>query len=134
MKYTVIKRKGASLRELGREEVALDNPKTLEELLRQLCVYEYHKQSSRKGEGDDELCDRLEANVGVGKIDFGRTYNSKKDSIDKALAVMFQDFEDGLFRVYMNGEEYKELDDLLRNEEENEIVIVKLVMMAGKMW
>lgn len=55
-------------------------------------------------------------------------------TVQKAWNILRQDFEDGLFRAYFNGEEYTKLDDELKIKEENELVIIKLVMMAGRLW
>ena len=54
--------------------------------------------------------------------------------MDKALEVMVQDFLDGLFRVFINGEEYKALDEKLKLQGENEVVFIRFVMMAGRLW
>ena len=48
--------------------------------------------------------------------------------------LLEQDFSDGLFRVFFNGEEYTNLTDVLDVQEENELVIIRLIMMAGRLW
>ena len=54
--------------------------------------------------------------------------------IKAAVQVMLQDFEDGLFRVYLNGEECLDLKGKLAVKDEDEVVLLRFVMLAGRMW
>ena len=47
---------------------------------------------------------------------------------------MFQDFEDGLYRVYIDGEEYTELSGPVSLEENAQVVFLRLVMLSGRLW
>ena len=55
-------------------------------------------------------------------------------TVQKAWNILRTGSRMDLFRVYFNGEEYTKLDDELKIREENELVIIKLVMMAGRLW
>ena len=54
--------------------------------------------------------------------------------VETAVQVMLQDFEDGLFRIYFNGEECLDLKGKLAVKDEDEVVLIRLVMLAGRMW
>ena len=58
----------------------------------------------------------------------------RKYTKEQAWDILEQDFSDGLFRVFFNGEEYTNLTDVLDVQEENELVIIRLIMMAGRLW
>ena len=110
MKIKVVKRKAASNKELSHEIYEIPDVKYLHELLYQIM----RKELS----GTPELSS-------AGK---------EKYTAEQAWNIVKQDFEDGLFRVFFNQEEYKKLEDTLKVKEENELVIIRLVMMAGRLW
>ena len=109
MKIWVVRKKASSLRELGREALELPEVSNLRELLTAAAEKEF-------------------------KVSFGESYNENKASLEKAIQVMFQDFEDGLFRVYLNEREYKELLEPTELHDGDELVLIRLVMLAGRMW
>lgn len=133
MRLHVIKRKASSLRELGRETVELPKVSTLRELLTAFTVFEFKRQHEER-----ELTvldkEEIQQQARLGRVKFAERYNSKKGDMEKAVDVMLQDYEDGLFRVYRNGEECVNLDEPLDIEEEDEFVFVRLVMLAGRLW
>lgn len=55
-------------------------------------------------------------------------------TLEHAVQVMIQDFEDGLFRVYLNGTECTDLKEHLGVKDEDEIVFIRFIMLAGRMW
>ncbi len=118
MKINVVKRKAVSGRELSRIPYEIPDVKYLHELLYEIMTAEMS--------GTPDLSS-------AGKIAY-EPYNDKKYTTEQAWDILKQDFEDGLFRVFFNEEEYKNLDDTLNVKEENELVIIKLVMMAGRLW
>ena len=119
MKIKIIKKKASSLKELSHEDIELEQIETLKDLLVQITIYEFYKQHTSKQEllTQDEINEQAQ----LGKI-------------TKIIEVMLQDYHDGLFRVFLNKEECGDLDEKLVFEEENEVVIIKLVMMAGRLW
>ncbi len=107
MNFSVVKKKDSSLRELSREKVEFEEIDTLQDLLKKMCIYKYTKQSN----SEKTLLSKneIQQSAYCGKIDFDVKYNEKKYDIDKAQDVMIQDFKDGLFRVYINGNESTDL-------------------------
>lgn len=107
----VKKRKAGSYRDLTYEEYQIDKVKTVEELLIEILKIEL--KNAREKEN---------------------SYNSNVYSLEKAVHVMKQDYLDGLFRVFFNQKEYNVLEDEIEWQEENELVFIKLVMLAGRLW
>ena len=118
MKIKVVKRKAASNKELSHELYEIPDVKYLHELLYQIMLKELS--------GTPELSS-------AGKIVY-ETYQKQKYTAEQAWNIVKQDFEDGLFRVFFNQEKYGKLEDTLKVKEENELVIIRLVMMAGRLW
>lgn len=133
MKITIIKKKAASRKEMARVEIDIAEVETLKELLQEICLYEFQQHHNPK---QDSLLDtqHIKDMATIGKVSFGSLYNENNEDIEKAMAVMLQDFEDGLFRVFLNRQEYTKLDEKLVFKEVNEVVFIRLVMMAGRLW
>ena len=107
----VKKRKAGSYRDLSFEEYDIKQVNSLEELLIQVTSMELMKERENE-----------------------KLYNRQVYSMEKAVEIMKQDFEDGLFRVFFNQREYVSLEEVLEWQEENELVFIRLVMMAGRLW
>lgn len=112
----VKKRKVGSYKDLGVETYHLENIKTLDDLLCQLVAVT-----------------QMSSSESIGKFTFEK-YNENTIGYTKAIDIMRQDFKDGLFRVFFNEKEYLSLEDILDFKEENECVLIRLVMMAGRLW
>ncbi|XCP84414.1 hypothetical protein ABXS75_15315 [Roseburia hominis] len=133
MKIQVIKKKASSLRELERETVEIPKVSTLKEFLAEMVSYELLR-SQKETENPVLKEQDITAQSRLGRVSFGVNYNENRPDSQKALEVMLQDFTDGLFRVFINGEEYLKLDDTLHMEDGDEVVFIRLVMLAGRMW
>lgn len=120
MKVNIKKRKVGSLKDLAFETYEVENVVTLQDLLCQLVAIEQMNLSTKDTSSP-------------GKITFGK-YNENNIDYTQAIQIMKQDFEDGLFRVFFNEKEYTTLDEVLECREENECVLIRLVMMAGRLW
>lgn len=129
MKFNIIKKKASSLRELGHETIQLENIHTLYDIIFAFTNYELNKKQNLQPYQEEEVMQKAK----LGKIQFA-SYNENKDSIEKAMNTAIQDFKDGIYRVYINGEECTNLDSPLSLNEENDIVFIKLVMLAGRLW
>lgn len=133
MKIQIIKRKAASLRELGREIAEIEKVSSLRELLTELTRYELGKQGMNREASVLQETD-IQNQSKLGRVAFGISYNENKPDMDKAIETMVQDFEDGLFRVFINEKEYTELDGSVQITDGAEVALVRLVMLAGRMW
>lgn len=132
MKIKIIKKKASSLKELTSEEIEIPHVRTLKELLIAISMVEYHKQYTKK-----EILPMTEEKIRqyakLGKVTF-ELYNDQQVSFNKAIETMLQDFEDGLFRVYIQQEQYTSLDQIIPIKEPIEVVFIRLMMMAGRLW
>ena len=72
----------------------------------------------------------------IGKIAFGYIYNDKEPNEDKAVDTALLAYEDGMVRLFINGEdvEYKKEGTPISISEGDEVTFVRLAMLAGRMW
>ena len=71
----------------------------------------------------------------VGKIGFGADYNGQVQDLTAAIENARQSFEDGIYRIFINGDEVGgALDTPVTLRENDEITFVRLTMLAGRMW
>ena len=71
----------------------------------------------------------------VGKIGFGTDYNGKLQDLTAAIENARQSFEDGIYRIFINGEEpASDLAAPVALAENDEVTFVRLTMLAGRMW
>ena len=72
----------------------------------------------------------------IGKIAFGYIYNDKEPNEDKAVDTALLAYEDGMVRLFINGEdvEYKKEGTPISLSERDEVTFVRLAMLAGRMW
>ena len=71
----------------------------------------------------------------VGKVGFGVDYRGQVQSAAAAIENARQSFEDGIYRIFVNGAELEgPLDTPVTLHENDEITFVRLTMLAGRMW
>ncbi len=111
---------------------------SLRELLTEMVRWQVAEYNAKKLEtplqfflSEDELKQQAET---TGKIGFGARYNERNADLESAVEVAIQAFEDGLFRVFAGTDELTALDAHLSLEDGTEIMIIKLTMLAGRMW
>ena len=75
----------------------------------------------------------LEDLAGEGKVSFGETGAGPAD-LGKAEQVMLAAFEDGLFRVLVDGEEVADPEAPLALTESSVVTIIRLSFLAGRLW
>lgn len=132
MKINIVKRKASSLREIGNESIEINDASTLQELLVEICRHEYNRRESMKPSALSQS--DIENQSTLGKITFGEKYNDKAVSLENATETMLQDYRDGMFRVFFNKKECTSLDEKVQPNSENELVLIRLVMLAGRLW
>lgn len=144
MRLNVIRKNASSLRELGREPLELPAVSTLEELLTEMTVSEFRKRSESRGaDHQDGSLDSAQESLSkeeigkqaaLGRVKFSDSYQENMGDMETAIRVMMQDFKDGLFRVYLNEKECLDLNEKLEIKDGDDVVLVRLVMLAGRMW
>ncbi len=71
----------------------------------------------------------------VGKIGFGADYNGQVQDLAAAIENARQSFEDGIYRIFINGVEVGDaLSAPIALRENDAITFVRLTMLAGRMW
>jgi len=69
-----------------------------------------------------------------GKVSFGDLYNGEKaieeESVENALLA----FQDGLFVVFVDDREIKEIDETIILTEKSEVVFMRLTFLTGTYW
>ena len=129
MKFTIIKKKASSYKELEHKTIEFDNINTLYDLLYSFTEYELNKQVVHSYYSQT----KINNDANYGKVIFEK-YNDKKEILDNAIQTTIQDFNDGLYRVFINKKECTNLNEPLDLQHENEVVFIKLVMLAGRLW
>lgn len=133
MNIMLIRRKAGSRKDIGKTAYDIPEAKTLRELLMQIIEIEYCRQFEEAGK--ERLSkEEIDEQKTQGKIVFGNRYDTRKSSLDQAYKTMLQDFKDGLFRVFIRQEEVTDLDAQLNLQNDDEVVFLKLVMLAGRLW
>ncbi|MCI8864951.1 MAG: hypothetical protein HFG60_06640 [Lachnospiraceae bacterium] len=78
--------------------------------------------------------EEIEDKAQGGKVGFGQNYGEKKADRHKARDNAIQCFEDGIYRIFMDGKPLENLEDAVDITEENLFTFVRLTMLAGRMW
>ena len=131
-----------NVKQLGRKRDVLapvqyelpQKPQTLRELLHLLAAHEVARYSTPtvKIFSETDLQARSEIN---GRIVFA-PQSDERHTVDvaEAQSIAIQAFEDGLYRVFINDDEAADLDSNLALNENDRITILRLTMLAGRMW
>ena len=76
---------------------------------------------------DSEIAEQAEE----GRIRFAENYSENHDTIAKAMERTKQAYDDGLFRVFINGEEVTEWNAPITLCQGAEVVFLRLTMLTG---
>ena len=74
---------------------------------------------------------QIQEAVEKGKIDMGGRNLKQAVDTDEAIGVALVAFEDGLYIVIIDSQEYKNLDQQVFIKPGSQIVFIRLVMLAG---
>ena len=114
-----------------------DSVCSVKELLESLVEIEVERYN-RKNE-DDTLIKyltetQIEEQASTGKVSFGRIYSDKKADPGKAAENALQCYRDGLVRVFRNEQELEHLEEAVHFEPGDEITLIRLTFLEGRMW
>ena len=131
MEIYIIKKKLGSRKELGRNPVEIDETvNTLGALLYILTLQGLTETQTLKENhalSDSEIAAQAEE----GRIRFAENYSENHDTIAKAMERTKQAYDDGLFRVFINGEEVTEWNAPITLCQGAEVVFLRLTMLTG---
>ena len=131
------------LKRLGKKKVKQfpltfeSTPKTLKELL-EACVKNQVEAFNKK---------RLEVNVvgflspteiqeqaESGKVDFGELANKDLAAVQEAIDNVMVAFKDGLFVVFVDGDEITTIEAPLTLTDESVIAFIRMTFLVGSYW
>jgi hypothetical protein len=75
--------------------------------------------------------DQIEQGVAKGKIDPGERDLKQDIDLDNAIGNALQAFEDGLYYVFIDGEQQTSLDSEVHLKTESKVTFIRLVALAG---
>lgn len=114
-----------------------DSVSSVKELLESLVKIEVERYNRKNA--DDTLVKyltsaRIEEQAVTGKVGFGRVYSEKKADPEKAVENALQCYQDGLVRVFRNEQELEQREETVHFEPGDEITLIRLTFLAGRMW
>ncbi|WP_339071947.1 hypothetical protein [Fusobacterium animalis] len=134
----IINVKGLSRKKvIYQEEVELKNKiSTTKDLITELVKINVEK-FNKKIDEKDILSIMTNENIAkaarIGKIG-DEVHGDKKANLKKALDTAYLAFEDGLYCIFINDEQSEKLDDSLNLKDGDILTLIRLTMLAGRMW
>ena len=134
----IINVKGLSRKKvIHQEEVELKNKiSTTKDLITELVKINVEK-FNKKIDEKDILSIMTNENIAkaarIGKIG-DEVHGDKKANLEKALDTAYLAFEDGLYCIFINDEQTEKLDDSLNLKDGNILTLIRLTMLAGRIW
>ena len=134
----IINVKGLSRKKvIHQEEVKLKNKiSTTKDLITELVKINVEK-FNKKIDERDILSIMTNENIAkaarIGKIG-DEVHGDKKANLEKALDTAYLAFEDGLYCIFINDEQSEKLDDSLNLKDGDILTLIRLTMLAGRMW
>lgn len=112
-------------------------PATVRELI--LAVVQAGVEEYNRRMEDSELLacltrEEIQEKARAGKVGFGVNYGERKAELSAAQENALQCFEDGIYRIFQDGEPLKELEKPVMIKEDSIFTFVRLTMLAGRMW
>ncbi len=112
-------------------------PRTVRELIlavTESSVEAYHRRMDSQDILGYLTKEQMEGQAQEGKVSFGNHYGGKKAVLPEAQEHALQCFEDGIYRIFMDGEPLEALDTEISVTEESGFTFVRLAMLVGRMW
>ena len=134
----IINVKGLSRKKvIHQEEVELKNKiSTTKDLITELVKINVEK-FNKKIDEKDILSIMTNENIAkaarIGKIG-DEVHGDKKANLKKALDTAYLAFEEGLYCIFINDEQTEKLDDSLNLKDGDILTLIRLTMLAGRMW
>ena len=134
----IINVKGLSRKKvIYQEEVELKNKiSTTKDLITELVKINVEK-FNKKIDERDILSIMTNENIAkaarIGKIG-DEVHGDKKANLERALDTAYLAFEDGLYCIFINDEQTEKLDDSLNLKDGDILTLIRLTMLAGRMW
>ena len=122
---------------IHQEEVELtNNISTTKDLITELVkinVEKFNKKIDDKNILSIITNENIAKAARIGKIG-DEVHGDKKANLEKALDTAYLAFEDGLYCIFINDEQTEKLDDSLNLKDGDILTLIRLTMLAGRMW
>ena len=134
----IVNVKGLSRKKvIHQEEMELKNKiSTTKDLITELVKINVEK-FNKKIDEKDILSIMTNENIAkaarIGKIG-DEVHGDKKANLEKALDTAYLAFEDGLYCIFINDEQSEKLDDSLNLKDGDILTLIRLTMLAGRIW
>ncbi len=112
-------------------------PANLQELLILLVQSSVHSFIERQSTGNilPYLTEQeVQQSAESGKVGFGHVEDTRVPDEQQAIDAALLAFQDGLYRVFLRDEEMTELTAPLAIQENDTLVLIRLTMLAGRLW
>lgn len=134
----IINVKGLSRKKvIHQEEVELKNKiSTTKDLITELVkinVEKFNKKIDDKNILSIITNENIAKAARIGKIG-DEVHGDKKANLEKALDTAYLAFEDGLYCIFINDEQSEKLDDSLNLKDGDILTLIRLTMLAGRIW
>ncbi|REC62637.1 hypothetical protein DRF65_09320 [Chryseobacterium pennae] len=139
-----------TVKQLGRKHPVLSEQKieiiyedsviSLENLLKLIVQQQVEKFNAQSFELEDEDSTKIPTDnylnilTDTGKVGFGSIYNLKKADVQKAQDNAIQAFEDRLFAVFYNDEQFSDLGQTIDLSLQHTFTFIRLTFLAGSYW
>ena len=134
-----------NVKQIGKRKSVVDGvpftyetvPGTVQALIAEtvkICLEAYKKRMEVKDRAKVLDKDTIEEFAGIGKIAFGISYGEKVPHEQEAVDTAITAFQDGLYRIFLDGEELSDLQQSIVLNEDTELTFIRLIMLAGRIW
>jgi len=131
-----VKASGSRKQFIKEEKFTLKEVFNTKELIEQLVqdnVEKYNKKEIEKNLFEYLTTKEISQMDDYGKVGFGDRKNENQQDVEKAKEVALMAYMDGLVRVFVNDEE-KVYDENLILENNDKVILIRMTMLAGRMW
>ena len=133
-----VKQLGKKRERFSKQDFCLrKKPETVKDLIEQTvltCVDQYNARLAQTDVSPLPSQGEMEAMAELGKVAFGAFAEGKPADPRKAVDTAIMGYQDGLYRIFLNDRLLTGLDEELGLQEDDHLIFIRLVMLAGSMW
>ena len=138
MQKVEIKLKRLGKKRIKSFSVELKKPvESLKDLIVQMVSYEVDRFNNKLDNSSIVTfltSKEIEEQAQKGKVAFGESRNLTKAIKDEAIESALLAFKDGLFVVFIDDKEIKEIDEEVILRDESEVLFMRLTFLTGTYW
>jgi len=114
-----------------------DEVKTLEDLIRSCVAGEVGRFNASRT--DPTILPflspaEIQSKANLGKVGFGDLANTDEVNLEEATSTALQGWKDGLFLVFIDDDEIKDLDAPLSLTEGSNVTFMRMTFLTGTYW